>query len=173
MPFRLFFSPRSRKETARKRRNRFNRQNRRPSPRRRARQPAPALLRVPSRQKNPDETEVSSGFNTGSRSRTGTPLRAMDFESIASAYSANPAKFHCLVDNAFILPRILKTARGHFTKIHFFSFKFRQPRFLSLLYVRPPRQFFIPTPLDAAKAAPQKRVQEKKNPDETQSLVGV
>ncbi len=30
-------------------------------------------------------------FSTEPRSRTGTPLRAMDFESIASAYSASPA----------------------------------------------------------------------------------
>ncbi len=53
-------------------------------------------------QKNKQETKKPQritlrSLSTEPRSRTGTPLRAMDFESIASAYSASPACFIAVV----------------------------------------------------------------------------
>ena len=51
-----------------------------------------ALCDAPIIKKSP--TIFSSGFSTEPRTRTETPLRAMDFESIASANSASPASLN-------------------------------------------------------------------------------
>ncbi len=143
MPFRPFFRRRRQKSSFLTRYNRFNRQNRRAGSRRRFSALAPPLDETTSRlptlpsennaapsnvprradKKTPTKPNVSSGFSTGSRSRTGTPLRAMDFESIASANSANPAKGNRRsLNDAYIISQKSKSARGILLKFSFFSF---------------------------------------------------
>ena len=110
----------------------------------------------------------------------------MDFESIASAYSANPAKNRRFTYDAYIIPQKNKSARGVLPKISFFilfpSLLVFPPflPFLFFLFFKPyPRSDFnsasrLPPRRDASRPLlpPRPNDKKKKNPDQTQSFVG-